>query len=1493
MSAPTAGPSKPRKRDKVKQFFGIDRSKGPIPPPPATTTKETRSRSFEGVKTVLETVVSVGDAFPPLKSTAAGMLVILKAVEAYGENREEFRKLLDRLEVLSEIMTSCPANVPQGVGDRFSGLARIVEEKKDILERRLDPNRSSLERVILSPQDKEEVLKITQEIRFAIEIALFKSTFQNEVRTLQVVDGVGWLKDKITVIEDASGAIRGVERDIKFLRRSELLKKLGDVEGAEYSNPERGTGCTPGSRLALLAMLLVWATDPTSPHVFWLSGPAGTGKTAVSKTLCAELDERRLLGGSFFCTLKERDLQDVYLIIPTLARILAETRPDFGSALQDILESDHKCRTPTKMTLDSQYTKLIHEPAEKVFQSGDLLVICIDALDECKNTDAIAQLLTVLLRTTTRSVKFMLTSRPEIALRESFESSTIHRQLRLYDIEDHIVRADVILFLTERFRNVRAIYQHYEGTWPPPEIEQIADFSGKLFIVAFTAFKYITAPNGVSIERFKEFNRQSDGIEAIDSLYSDIMDKAFKGLKPREQELVHSCLSLLVSAQHPLSPHDYGRLLGKDIHLIREAFKALHAVVQVPEEGVDDGSISIYHASFVDYVISHAPREQKWAVEKSVAHAATGDACFRIMDLMLCFGISGAQTSYLSNNDQPTPLNLSSELAYACTSWGEHVVYAGFESEARQQKVEAFLNGEAVWYWLEALSAIKAVNYGYSILWKISKAATSTELQTLSNDLGDFVHTFEAPISHSTPHLYLSATPFSSALSREAQISFPTLESVPIVHHRPSAGREILSINLGSYMGCSCLVFSPDGKYIAAAVGSQKLGTYSVIVYTRGGHHAPEIPAMMHPHRVRSVAYSPNGRCIASASTDGAIRIWDAQTGMPASEPLQGHTDTVWAVAYSPDSTYIASGSADKTIRLWDAQTGLPVLQPSTGHTGTVCAVAYSPDGKYIVSGSADDTLRVWDAQTGRAVFGPITGHTDIVRSVAYSPDGNHIVSGSYDRTVRIWDAHTGQAAVGPMRGHTDKVRSVAFSPDGRFVVSCSDDKTVQIWDARTGEAASERFDGHTAAVVSVVYSPDGKCIATGALDNTIRFWDARMDRPASDLAPGHSAAIWAVAYSPDGKFLASGSGDGTVRVWDAQTGDLSFPPIRMDNNMPAISIAYSPDGEYFVSGSEDGTVRLWHARTGKPASDAMSGHRCVAFSPDGSTIASASGDKTVRLWDARTGEPRDEPLTGHTNMVNAVAWSPDGKHLVSGANDNTVRVWDLTGAQRVFEPMTGHTDTVWSVAYSPDGRHIASGSGDKTIRIWDAGTRQPVGKPITGHTEAVRSVVYSPNGSCIASGSTDRTIRLWDAQTGVPLFSPIIGHGAPVISVASSPTDGRIASGSMDITLRIWKLPQENPTQMPRTPPTLDVPVYLHDYPHGVYTVGSDGWIRNSAGHLLLWVPLSHRTGLYCGGLERIIGNIATTKVELTKAIAHGENWLMCRDPPSHDEAHNRPWPV
>ncbi|KAJ2927396.1 hypothetical protein H1R20_g9698, partial [Candolleomyces eurysporus] len=680
---------------------------------------------YEGVKTTLRKIVQVSDAFPPLKSVAAGLLVICDTIDGYGENKEEFNELLKRVEVLSKIMVSCPSDVPQEVKDRFDGLLRTLEEKQKILQVKLDPNRSGVERAILAAQDKQEVLKLTQEVRFAIEIAMFDAIIENRAQTFRIVSGVDWLKEQLNVIEDRTKTMHTMKRNIESLKRFNTFQKLGRVEGAEYSNAKRGPGCIPGSRVSLLSLLLVWATDPSSPHLFWLSGLAGTGKTTVSKTFCSQLNNRGLLGASFFCTLKESDKMDVYLIMPTLAKILAEKRPQFGDALEEILESDDSCRNPTEMELKDQYLKLILLPAEKTFAADELLVFGVDALDECNDRNAIGDFIAAIVsRKPTIALKFFLTSRPEISLRESFESSTHHGWLRLHDIEADIVKADILLYLNDRFKSNSRVYNHYRTNWPPPEIQSIANVSGTLFIIAATMVSYVATYSGNRLKRFQELGQPSANVQlsGIEALYSRILAEAFTDLEQEEADMIQCCLSLLLTAQKPISVGNYAKLLNTDILTIREAFKSLHSVVQVPDEGCDDSPISIFHASFVDYLTSQKCHDKQWAVDKCTAQSMTAEACFTLMDSGLYFGISGVKTSYQSNDDQPTPLQVESALAYACTAWGDHVLYAGL-TKPLQQKTQGFVETGKILYWLEVLSVLKNVNYAHNILWDISKVS--------------------------------------------------------------------------------------------------------------------------------------------------------------------------------------------------------------------------------------------------------------------------------------------------------------------------------------------------------------------------------------------------------------------------------------------------------------------------------------------------------------------------------------------------------------------------------------------------------------------------------------------------------------------------------------------------------------------------------------------------------------------------------------------------
>ncbi len=540
-----------------------------------------------------------------------------------------------------------------------------------------------------------------------------------------------------------------------------------------------------------------------------------------------------------------------------------------------------------------------------------------------------------------------------------------------------------------------------------------------------------------------------------------------------------------------------------------------------------------------------------------------------------------------------------------------------------------------------------------------------------------------------------------------------------------------------------------------------------------------------HTGAVYSVAFSPDGKTLASGSFDGTVRLWDATTGHQTGNPLTGHTGAVRSVAFSPDGKTLASGG-DGVVRLWDVTTGHQTGNPLTGHTGAVESVAFSPDGKTLASGSFDGTVRLWDVATGHQIGNPLTGHADAVLSVAFSPDGKTLASGSFDGTVRLWDMATGRQIGNPLTGH-GVVYSVAFSPDGKTLASGSSHSRVRLWDMATGRQIGNPLTGGTGAVYSVAFSPDGKTLASGG-DGVVRLWDVTTGHQIGNPLTGHTSSVYSVAFSPDGKTLASGSDDHTVRLWDVVTGRQIGNPLTSHGSVSLV--AFSPDGKTLASGSSDGTVRLRDVVTGRQIGNTLTGHTgmvySVAFSPDGKTLASGSSDHTVRLWDVVTGHQIGNTLTSH-GAVYSVALSPDGKTLASGSDDGAVRLWDAATGRPIGNPLTGHADPVLSVAFSPDGKTLASGSSDSRVRLWDAATGRQIGNPLTSYAGAVFSVAFSPDGKTLASGSDDHTVRLWDAATGRQIGNPLTGHAGAVLSVAFSPDGKTLVTGSVDGTVRLW----------------------------------------------------------------------------------------------------------
>ena len=435
---------------------------------------------------------------------------------------------------------------------------------------------------------------------------------------------------------------------------------------------------------------------------------------------------------------------------------------------------------------------------------------------------------------------------------------------------------------------------------------------------------------------------------------------------------------------------------------------------------------------------------------------------------------------------------------------------------------------------------------------------------------------------------------------------------------------------------------------------------------------------------VRALAFSPDGKMLASGSEDKRVRVWNIEKRFKHAT-LTGHKEWITAVAFSTDGKTVASGDAGKVIKLWAVGTGRE-RATLRGHKNTINALTFAPDGPLpysgcLVSGSADGTIRFWDPKTGQELLTFTTGHTEWVKAFAFSENDTTLASAAFNGTVEVWNLKTAQELATFNEAESDLTAAVAFSHDAkRFAIRGGSGAiafdpsgfgtaasgpglgNIQLWDITTGEQIPGPWQDAGDNANALAFSLDKKMLFTGFGRQGIRSWDlnTRLELFHLNAAEPFGRQF---AFSPTGTLLATNGTHVQTHVWDIATQTEITPPSIQE----ASALAFSPGGILLAHGHHRDGIVFWHVTpTGiKEHSRIPKSQRgfsdVLTFSPDGKILLDPKLDvwhPIIQLWDVNTGADLGI-LSGHTEPIETLVFSHDGKTLASGSEDGTILLWD------------------------------------------------------------------------------------------------------------------------------------------------------------------------------------------------------------------------------------------
>jgi WD40 repeat protein len=554
----------------------------------------------------------------------------------------------------------------------------------------------------------------------------------------------------------------------------------------------------------------------------------------------------------------------------------------------------------------------------------------------------------------------------------------------------------------------------------------------------------------------------------------------------------------------------------------------------------------------------------------------------------------------------------------------------------------------------------------------------------------------------------------------------------------------------------TALAYSPSGAMLAAGYSSGAIRLWDLASHRTIGATTWRAAPL-------ALAFIGGGQQLEVADTD-AVGTWNLAdqariTARPFASPAQGD-----AVAFSPDGRTVATGGADGNVRLWDAATEQEIGLPMSSDAQPVAAVAFSPDGTLVAAGSADGNVQLWNTASQQEAGSALAASPAGVDALAFSPDGKLLATGGQDGTARLWDVTTA-SQIGTTMETGSAVSALRFGTAGTTLATAESDGATELWDVatQTQKGAPLTVQG-SSGVSALAFGPGASLLATGTGSGSIQLWNAdgfhQLSAPLAvgpvRPAAGHAPA----AFSADGGRLATSDGHGIIRVWDVSAKQLVGPPLSSYRTVTGLAL--SPDGKTLAVASSG--VQLWQTATGQRIGTALpaSGHgryQAAAFSPDGTMLATLGADGTARIWNVATQQEIGPPMIigGPGAPSGAVAFSTNGRTLATVTAGGETQLWSVATYEPLGKPMAADPDTR-VLAFSPDGATLATAGSDGSVRLWDVATQQEIGAPMTADAQPVYAAAFGAGGSTLATAGGDGTARVWDVALPANLLRAACG---------------------------------------------------------------------------------------------------------------------------------------